>query len=125
MILLRNLGLFFVLFVPASCATGVIADLFVGPRPSPRLAYEIFGYATRGLPLVLPSLLAVPVLHFAYRRWLRGLPSSRALWLAISVTPVVLLAVHLLVFGDRYWSLPLVLLFAIPGALYGAVFRHS
>ena len=58
MTLLRNLALFFVLFLPASCATGLVGGFFVGPIEVTRLAYPVALYFSDVLPLLLPSLLA-------------------------------------------------------------------
>ena len=122
MTLLRNLALFFVLFLPASCATGLAGGFFTGPRPTPRIGYELGGFLVGVMPLLLPSLLAVPVLHFAIRAWSRRRSPREARWIAALVTPVALLVVHLAVFGAELWSAPLVTLFLIPGAVYGMAF---
>ena len=123
MTLLRNLALFFVLFLPASCATGIVGGFFVGPIEAPRLAYPVLLYTVSVLPLLLPSLLAVPVLHFALRYWARNPRHSADARLTISVTPLALLGIHLVIFGFAFWSLPLLVLFLLPGAIYGASFR--
>lgn len=123
MTLLRNLALFFVLFLPATCATGLAGDFFVGPQPPPRFAYVLATYALGVLPLLVPSALAVPVLHFAYRALLPQRPPSRARGVVAVATPAGLLAAHLLVFGADFWSAPLLALFAVPGVLYGLAFR--
>ncbi len=123
MTLLRNLALFFVLFLPVSCATGIVGGFFVGPIEAPRLAYPVLHYAVGVLPLLLPSLLAVPVLHFALRYWARDPRHNADARLTIGMTPLVLLGVHLAIFGFAYWSVPLLVLFLLPGAIYGASFR--
>ena len=78
MILLRNLALFFVLFLPAAFATGVIGGFFVGPIPPPRFGYQMAQFGLAVVPLLLPSVLAVPCIHFAQRRWLRDQPRRNA-----------------------------------------------
>ncbi len=123
MTLLRNLALFFVLFLPASCATGLVGGFFVGPIEVTRLAYPVSLYFAVVLPLLLPSLLAVPVLHFALRYWARDPRHQASARLTIGATPLALLGVHLAIYGFTYWSLPLLVLFALPGAIYGASFR--
>lgn len=120
--LIRNLALFFVVFLPASCATGLAGGFFTGPLDPPRIAYDIGLYLFRVLPLLLPSVLAVPVLHFVYRATLLDDPPARARSIAAIATPFALLSVHLAVFGVAFLSTPLLALFAIAGALYGAVF---
>jgi hypothetical protein len=114
--------LFFVLFLPSSCATGLAGGFFSGPLPTPRIGYELGLFLGGVMPLLLPSVLAVPVVHFFYRGWSRRHRPAEARWIAILVTPAALLAVHLAVFGVGLWSLQLVALFLIPGAIYGAVF---
>jgi len=120
--LLRNLVLFFAAFLPLSCATGLGAGWFTGPLEPPRVAYDVGLFVARVLPLLLPSFLAVPVLHFTYRAVLRDQPKARARWIAAIVTPLALLAVHLVAFGHTYFTPQLVVLFLIPGAIYGALF---
>ena len=122
MILLRNLALFFVLFLPAACATGLVTGALEGPVPGPRAAYPIARFLVSVLPLLIPAVLAVPVLHFAYRGWLRDRPARRSRRIAVIATPLGLLAGHLAVFGTAYWSAPLLVLICAPGALYGALF---
>jgi hypothetical protein len=120
--LVRNLALFFVLFLPASCATGLSGGFFTGPLPTPRIGYELGLFLVGVMPLLLPSVLVVPVLHFVYRAWSRRRSPVEARWAATLATPVALLVVHLTVFGLELWSLQLVALFLIPGAIYGLTF---
>ncbi len=122
MTLVRNLALFFVLFLPSSCATGLSAGFFTGPFPTPRIGYEIGLFLVGVMPQLLPSILVVPVLHFAYRAWSRRRSPGEARWIAIAATPLALLVAHLAVFGVVLWSLPLVALFLIPGVIYGMAF---
>lgn len=120
--LLTNLLLFFVVFLPTSCAVGLAAELFVGPVPQPRIAYQLEVFATRVLPLLLPALLAVPLLHFGARPLgARLTPAQARAWL-VGVTPLALLAFHLALVGSAYLSFPLLALFLLPGAAYGALF---
>jgi hypothetical protein len=120
--LLRNLALFFVLFLPASCVTGLSGGFLTGPFPTPRPAYELGTFLVGVMPLLLPSILAVPVLHFGYRAWSRRRSPREARWIAALATPVALLVVHLAFFGVELWSVPLVALILIPGAIYGIAF---
>jgi hypothetical protein len=120
--LVRNLALFFVLFLPASCATGLSGGFFAGPLPTPRIGYELGLFLVDVMPLLLPSVLVVPVLHFAYRAWSRRRTPAEARWVATLATPVALLVVHLTVFGVALWSLQLVALFLVPGVIYGLTF---
>ena len=57
MTLLRNLLGFFVLFVPLSCTTSLVAGFSEGPIEAPRLAYDVGVFMARIFPLMLPSLL--------------------------------------------------------------------
>jgi hypothetical protein len=120
--LVRNFTLFFVLFLPSSCATGLSGGFFTGPLPTPRIGYELGLFLVAVMPLLLPSILVVPVLHFAYRAWSRRRSPAEARWVATFATPVALLVVHLAVFGAELWSPQLVALFLIPGVIYGATF---
>ena len=84
--------------------------------------HEVQQYYFRVFFVLLPSILAVPVLHFLYKRRARQAEVRSVRWLAVALTPVGLLAVHLAVFGGEYWSIPLIVLFVLPGGLYGLVF---
>lgn len=118
MTLLRNLVLFLVVFLPLACVMGIGAGFTAGPIDTPRVGYQIQLFLFAVLPLLFPSILAVPVVHFALRRF----SPERARRLAVLAVPAALFAVHLAIFHDTYWSVPLVVLFAIPGAVYGACF---
>ena len=122
MTLLRNLLAFFVVFLPAACGTGLVGGFLEGPVPAPRFAYDVFVFEARVLPLMIPSLLAVPLLHFAIRWWARDASHHRARTVAIVATPIALLAVHLAFFQLAYWSVALVVLFLVPGVAFGACF---
>ena len=122
MTLVRNLALFFVFFLPLTCVIGMASGLLVGPLPLPRVAYPIQVFVVGVLPLLLPSLLIVPVLHFAYRILLRDRARASARWVAVLATPLALLAVHLAWFGVAFLGGPLIVLFLVSGALYGGVF---
>ena len=122
MTLLRNLTLFFVLFLPLGFATGLAGGFLEGPMPAARLAYPILVFMVAVVPLLLPSILAVPVLHFAFRRFTRDSGRSAARWIAALATPVALLAVHLACFGETYLGIPLLALILLPGAVYGGAF---
>jgi len=122
--LLRNLALYFVVFLPAALLTGWVFGFFTGPRSSPRLAYELLRFTFEVLPLLLPSLLMVVVLHFAYRRWLGDGRNGKTVALVALTTPAALLAAHLAAYGIQYWSVPLAVLFALPGALFGTLMRR-
>jgi hypothetical protein len=112
----RNVALFFVLFLPASCATGLSGGWLTGPLPTPRIGYELGLFLVGVMPLLLPSILVVPVLHFAARAFARRRSPREARFFATLATPLALLGVHLVVFGTSLWSVPLVVLFLIPGA---------
>ncbi len=122
MTLFRNLILFFLVFLPTSCTVGIAANWFVGPISPPRVGFEIMHFELWVVPLFLPSIAAVPILHFFYRYRARDSDTGSLRRLAIVATPIALLAVHLVIFGTSYWSLPLLVLYAVPGALYGACF---
>jgi hypothetical protein len=122
MILFRNLIFFVFVFLPLTLAIGLACGFFVGPLEPPRLMYEVQQYYFRVFVVLLPSILAVPVLHFLYRRRARHAEARSVRRLAIALTPLALLVVHLAIFGGEYWSIPLIVLFVLPGGLYGLVF---
>jgi hypothetical protein len=47
----RNVALFFVLFLPASCATGLSGGWLTGPLPTPRIGYELGLFLVGVMPL--------------------------------------------------------------------------
>jgi hypothetical protein len=122
MTLFRNFMVFVFLFLPLTLVMGLVCDFFVGPIEPTRLGYEVQLYYLHVFRLLVPSIIAVPVLHFLYRSRARtaSIGSMRAL--AVIATPLALLGVHLAIFGTAYWSIPLVMLFALPGALCGYCF---
>jgi hypothetical protein len=122
MILLRNLTFFLFLFLPLTLAIGLVCDFFVGPLEPTSLGYEVQQYYLRVFFLLLPSVLAVPALHFLYKARARHAEAKSVRLLAVAATPLALLVVHLAIFGGAYWSTPLIVLFGLPGALYGASF---
>jgi len=123
MTLLRNLLLFFVLFLPASCATGWGLGFLDGPLPAPRIAYPLLQVFTMAvLPLLLPMGIAVVVLHFAFRFGLRDRARAHARAVAIVATPIALLAGHMAFYGTTFVGVPLLVMVATAGALYGAAF---
>jgi hypothetical protein len=122
--LLRNSCLFFVLFLPAAFVTACLAGFLVGPIPPPRAAYEIQVFAFDVLPLLMPSLLMVPAIHFVVRLKRDGSAHWAGPALVVLMMPLALLIPHLALFGFRFWSVQLVVLFTIPGLLYGIAFRR-
>jgi hypothetical protein len=112
--LLRNLALFFVLFLPLGCTTAWVGGALEGPMEATRAAYPIQVFLTGVMPLLLPTFLAVPVLHFALR--------SRRRLVAVLATPLALLAVHIAFFGLAYVGPQLLVIVAVAGGVYGIVF---
>jgi hypothetical protein len=121
MILIRNLILFVFLFLPLTLVIGLACGFFVGPIEPPRLMYEVQQYYFRVFFVLLPSILAVPVLHFFYKRRAQHTEAKSVRRLAVALTPLALLLVHLAIFGGEYWSIPLIVLYVLPGGLYGLV----
>jgi hypothetical protein len=115
--LLRNLALFFVLFLPVGCTTAWVGGALEGPMEATRAAYPIQVFLTGVMPLLLPMFLVVPVLHFALR--------SRRRPVAVLATPLALLAVHIAFFGLAYVGPPLLAIVAVAGGSYGLVFAPA
>ncbi len=126
MILLRNLALFFVVFLPASCATGWAAGFLDGPMTAPRLNYPLAQvFMMDVLPLLLPTLIAVPLLHVAFRYGLRGRTPATARTVAMIATPIALLVVHMAFYGKVFVGVPLLVMVGTAGALFGAIFATN
>ncbi len=80
MALLANLALFFVFYLPLTFAVGLLGDLYVGRYQPPEESAELFYWIVVGWPLLLPSLLAIPMLHIVLgvvRRWRRTTDDPR------------------------------------------------
>jgi hypothetical protein len=122
MTLFKNLMAFVFFFLPLTLVLGLGCDFFVGPVEPTRWGYEVQLYYFHVFHLLVPSILAVPVLHFLYRRRAHAASRGSVRVLAVFATPLALLGVHLVIFGAAYWSIPLVTLFVLPGALYGYCF---
>jgi len=124
--LVINLALFFVLFLPLTYIVGIPGDYWVGRYQDPDTAPTIYHWMSVGWPLILPSLLWVPVCHVAITilgraRVIRSSPWWRACSLVI--WPAGFLAVHVAIYGLIVWSLPLLVTFLLPGMGYGALAR--
>jgi hypothetical protein len=122
MTLFKNLVLFTFFFLPLTLVTGLVSNFFVGPLEAPHWGYEVQLYYIHVFKLLVPSIIAVPALHFLYRWRAAAASTNTARALAIFVTPLALLGVHVAIFGGVYWSAPLLALFILPGALYGCLF---
>ncbi len=126
MAFLANFALFFVLFLPLTLAVAAPFDFYVGRYQPPEEAAQIFYWMFVGWPLLLPSVLFLPVAHIGLavtRRVYRDLDHSSLRRLALAVFPLGLLGVHLLVWGGVVFSLPLLVSFLIPGAVFGWLAR--
>ena len=123
MALLANMGLFFVLFLPLSYGIGLWGGFYVGPYQGPTDSYPFMIWLIVVSPLLLPSLLWVPIAHLLLRVGRRRLERDRLRWFAIFLVPAGLFAVHLAAWGGVVLSWPLLTLMVIPGGIYGLVFR--
>ena len=126
MAFLANFALFFVVFLPLTLLIGVPFDFYVGRYQPAEEASQLFYWILLGWPLLLPSVLFVPVAHVALgiaRRSQWSLDRSALRKFALAAFPLGLLAVHLLFWGTVVFSVPLLVSFLIPGALFGWVAR--
>ena len=126
MALLANLVLFFAVYLPLSYAVGWAGDFWLGRYQSPEEGAQLFYWIVVGWPLLIPSLLFVPLAHIALgitRRLRRDPSPGRLRLLVVALAPLGFLAVHLALWGAVVLSAPLLASILIPGALYGLVAR--
>ena len=126
MALLANLALFFVVYLPLGFAVGLAGDFWIGRYQSSETGFPLFYWIVVGWPLLVPSLLIVPVAHIALaigRRLGPEAGAGRLRLLAIAVAPLGFLAVHLGLWGTTVLSGPLLATVLLPGAVYGLVAR--
>ena len=116
MAFLANFALFFVFFLPLTLAVGVPFDFYVGRYQPAEEASQLFYWILVGWPLLLSSVLFVPVAHIALAIARRGhwnLDRSALRKFALAAFPLGLLAVHLLFWGTVVFSVPLLATFLI------------
>ena len=126
MALLANFTLFFVFFLPLTLVVGLPFDFYVGRYQTPEEASQLFYWMVVGWPLLVPSVLFIPVAHIALaiaRRTQWDLRRSALRKCALAAFPSGLLAVHLLLYGSVVVSAPLLVSYLIPGALFGWIAR--
>ena len=126
MAFLANFSLFFVFFLPVTLLVGLPFDFYVGRYQPAEEASQLFYWITVGWPLLLPSVLFVPVVHLALafaRRASWDLDHEALRKIALVAFPLGLLGAHLLIWGTVVFSVPLLTSFLIPGVLFGWVAR--
>jgi hypothetical protein len=123
MTFLRNLALFFVLFLPLTLALSHGAGLLAGPaivdgeltRTTP---YPVPYWMTSVLVLVLPTVVLVLPLHWLRRR---GLGS-----VAVAVTTSVsFVALVIAIWGAGFFSWPVIVFVALPALAYGSALKQA
>lgn len=127
MVLLRNIGLFFIGFLPAVAIVSMVVTAVVGDDAgsssdlsagwNPILALIITA------PWLIPTVLVVPILHVlgwcAANRF--SLPMARGILLAVS--PALFMVAVLVLWGPQNSRLEFILPVVISGAFYGALQR--
>jgi len=124
--LLINFVLFFGVFLPLTYVVGVPGNYWVGRYQDPSRAPTIYHWISVGWPLIVPSVLWVPLGHALIASLARCSEiRSPATWRVASLAmwPLGFLGVHLALYGMLLWSIPLLVTFSIPGVIYGVVAR--
>lgn len=126
MALLKNLGLFFVVFLPLTLLVGLPGDYYLARHQSPEEATPIFYWMLVGWRVLLPCILFLPLAHLALA------VSRRAGWrpdqatlrrVSLVVLPLGMLAMPLWLLGVHYLSVPLVVSVVVPGVVLGWLAR--
>jgi hypothetical protein len=123
MTFLRNLALFFVLFLPLTLALSHGAGLLAGPaivegELTSATPYPVTYWMTSVLMLVMPTVVLVLPLH-----WLRkhGLGSvAVALIAAFSFVALVIA-----IWGGGFFSWPVIIFVALPALAYGSMLKQA
>jgi len=126
MALFLNLALFFVLFLPLTLLVGLPFDFYLGRFQPAEEARPVIYWLIAGWPLLLPSILFIPVAHLALaiarrRQWAPDAHAMRGV--SLVALPMGLLLTHFLFWGTTVLSIPLLVTFLIPGVIFGWVAR--
>jgi hypothetical protein len=118
MTFLRNLALFFVLFLPLTFAVSLGSGLLAGPaivdgELTFATPYPVAQWLASVFVLALPSVLLVLPLH-----WLRRAVGRRAAM--ATLTALAFLALVVMLFGRGFLTGPVLLFIGLPAAVYGA-----
>ena len=124
MYLIKNLLIFFLVFLPLTYIVGIPGALYHGRFESAVTNSQIYNWGLVGLTLVLPCILFIPVLHLIVRYYpglVRAIGGARIF--STIVFPIGFLFTHLLVWGTDLLSWQLLTIILIPGLLFGLLAR--
>jgi hypothetical protein len=124
MTFLKNLGLFFVVFLPVIAITGMIAEGIAGPAsPTWRVGWNPLLWLVWTAPWHAPVVVAVPLLHILGRRLARRGSRSAARRTLLVASPLTCAVVMLGVYGPDNAGAGTLLPILLAGLAYGAVLR--
>jgi len=123
MMLLKNIGLFFAVYLPLSFLIGLPLGFYESESIGDSTAYSFFVWFLVAVQLFIPSLIVFIVLHFVLVLGLvRVIPNHLGI-AAIVLTPLVLLAAHGGIWLPASMTYQVLLVDALPAAILGAVMR--
>ena len=123
----RNIGLFFVLFLPAVALvsmvlTGVLGES-VQTSPDWDIGWNPILWLIMTAPWLLPTILAVPLLHLLGKGVAKGFSRPLARRILLGASPVLFMVCVLIEWGPDNFTLEFVLPVAVSGLLYGGLLR--
>jgi len=126
MILLRNFVLYLLVFLPVAALAGMLMqNLGLSAEVSPEweIGWNPILWMIVTVPWLLPTILAVPILHYLSRWLTRRFPKGRAR-IAVMIASAILFTLALLVlWGPGNFSPDFILPALVSALIYGAVFR--
>lgn len=123
---LRNLGMYFWMFLPAATLAGMAyRAVFNQPAVAPEWdpGWNPILWLIMSVPWLLPTVLAVPVLHVTANHLVRGPWKRTVRGLLMAAAPLLFLLILLGLWGSSYLELHLLLPMLLGAWAYGALFR--
>ena len=127
MTFLRNLGLFFVVFLSLVALVSMVMEGVLGDRvatsPEWRVGWNPIMWLIVTSPWLIPTVLVVPVLHFLARGLRKRMPLGNVRRIMLVASPVLFLVAVLALWGPSNLQLDFALPVVLSGLAYGALFR--
>jgi hypothetical protein len=127
MTFLKNLILFFVVYLPAVAIVSMLMELIPSVHARTPDTWDVgwnpIVWLLLSAPWQLPSVILVPLLHFLGWAFAARSSRSRARRAAVVASPILFLAAWLVLYGPENSNVESVVPVVLAGLLYGAVLR--
>lgn len=124
MLLLRNVGLFFVVFLPAAAIAGMLVEAWlVEPAPGWEVGWNPVLALVLTAPWLAPAVLVVPLLHWLAAALAARFSRRTARAALLGASPALFLATVGVLWGPQNFRLELGLPVAAAGLAFGGVLR--